>query len=58
MFQGTSERMEKELAGLVPSSMKAKVLDNSDEDRLFAVWAGGSILANLGPFRTMWTTKN
>ena len=51
MFPGTLERMEKEISALVPASQKIKVLDNSVDDRLFAVWAGGSILANLGPFK-------
>jgi len=49
--------MEKELGRLVPENQKFQVYKNSVEDRLFAVWSGGSILANLGPFKQMWTTK-
>jgi actin-related protein len=58
MFPGTVERMEKEIAGLVHSNIITKIIDNSDQDKLFAAWHGGSILSTLGPFKTMWTTKN
>lgn len=54
MFKGLPERLEKELQALLPAGKKAKV--NAAEDRKYAVFVGGSILAALPTFESMWIT--
>ena len=55
MFKGIGERLEKELIGLAPSSMKVKIV--APEERKYAVWVGGSILSSLTTFPQMVITK-
>lgn len=55
MFPGIPERLSKEVTALAPSTMKVKVL--APNERKFLVWIGGSILASLSTFQTMWITK-
>ena len=55
MFPGIAERMTKELNALAPSNMKVKVV--APAERKFSVWIGGSILASLSTFQSMWITK-
>jgi actin-related protein len=55
MFQGTGERMTKELTALAPSTMKIKVV--APPERKYSVWIGGSILSSLSTFQQMWITK-
>ena len=40
---------------LTPSNGRIKVL--APPERLYSVWLGGSILASLSTFQTMWITK-
>jgi actin len=56
MFPGISERLSKEVNYLAPSSMKITTIEPSE--RKFSVWIGGSILASLTTFQTMWITKS
>ena len=55
MYQGLPERLQKEVAALAPSAMKVKVL--APEERKYAVWVGGSILASLTTFPQMCVTR-
>jgi len=54
MFPGIAERMAKELAARVPSSMNVRVV--AVPDRIHAAWIGGSILASLSTFNE-WISK-
>jgi actin-related protein len=55
MFPGIAERMTKELTALAPSTMKIKVV--APPERKYSVWIGGSILASLSTFQSMWISK-
>ena len=55
LFIGIADRMKKELDGVVPSTMKTKVI--AAPERKFSVWIGGSILASLSSFLQMWISK-
>jgi len=55
MYEGLDARMTKELTQLAPSSMKIKVV--APPERKYSVWIGGSILASLSTFQTMWIRK-
>lgn len=55
MFPGMAERMNKELSALVPNTMKIKIV--APPERKYSVWIGGSILASLSSFQSMWITK-
>ena len=56
MFNGISERVNKEIVALAPSTMKIKVV--APAERKYSVWIGGSILSSLSTFQTMWITKS
>mmetsp|Transcript_33743 Transcript_33743/g.95468 ORF Transcript_33743/g.95468 Transcript_33743/m.95468 type:complete len:378 (+) Transcript_33743:128-1261(+) len=56
MFPGISDRMNKEITALAPSSMKIKVV--APPERKYSVWIGGSILASLSTFQQMWIAKS
>ena len=55
MYPGIKERMEKEMKSLAPSAMTIKVI--APPERKVSVWIGGSILASLSTFQTMWISK-
>jgi actin, other eukaryote len=55
MYAGISDRMQKEITALAPSSMKVKIV--APPERKYSVWIGGSILASLSTFAQMWVTK-
>ena len=55
MYEGMGERLYKEIQGLAPSTMKIKVI--AAPDRKYSVWRGGSTLASLSTFGSMWITK-
>ena len=55
MFPGISDRMQKELLALSPSSMKVKIV--APPERKYSVWIGGSILASLSTFQNLWCSK-
>jgi actin len=52
MYPGISDRMQKEITALAPSSMKVKII--APPERKYSVWIGGSILASLSTFQQMW----
>jgi actin-related protein len=55
LFEGIGERMTRELTALAPSAMQIKIV--APAERKYSVWIGGSILASLSSFQTMWITK-
>lgn len=55
MYPGMKERLVKELQGLLPSTVRTKVI--AQPERKYSVWIGGSILSSLSSFQTMWITK-
>lgn len=54
LFEGMGERLWQEIHNLTPNG-RIKVL--APPERLYSVWLGGSILASLSTFQTMWITK-
>jgi actin-like protein 6A len=62
LFNGLPKRFEKELAARAPN-MRVKSQFSSGQLQLdqqvakFSTWIGGSILASLGTFQTMWISK-
>ena len=55
LFPGIGERVTKELISLAPMTMKIKVI--APPERKYSVWIGGSILASLSTFQSMWISK-
>ncbi|KAJ7472674.1 actin 2 [Mycena latifolia] len=55
MFPGISDRMQKELVSMAPSSIKVRIV--APPERKYSVWIGGSILSSLSTFQNMWVTK-
>jgi len=55
MFPGIVDRMQKELVQLAPPTMKIKLV--APLERKYSVWIGGSILASLTSFQSMWVTR-
>jgi len=55
MFPGIADRMQKEISALAPPTMKIKII--APPERKYSVWIGGSILASLSTFQSMWITK-
>ena len=53
MYPGISDRMQKEITALAPSSMKVKII--APPERKYSVWIGGSILASLSTFQQIRT---
>ncbi|CAH8290342.1 unnamed protein product [Schistosoma bovis] len=56
MFPGISDRIQKEICSLAPTTMKIKII--APPERKYSVWIGGSILASLSTFNQMWITKH
>ena len=54
-----TDRLHWRLNQLVPQmSMKVKLIaPTTPQERRFAVWIGGSILASLGSFQQLWMSK-
>merc|ERR1711970_1573995 len=55
MYPGIADRVQKEVTALAPSTLKIKII--APPERKYSVWIGGSILASLSTFQTMWITK-
>ena len=55
MFPGITDRLQKELVNLAPSTMKVKII--APPERKYSVWIGGSILSSLSTFQQMWISK-
>ena len=55
MFPGIADRMQKEITAIAPNSMKVKII--APPKRKYSVWIGGSVLASLSTFQSMWISK-
>lgn len=55
MFENMEERVTREITGLVPESVKVKVI--APVERKFSIWIGGSVLSTLATFQSSWILK-
>ncbi|XP_055117365.1 actin, alpha skeletal muscle-like [Symphalangus syndactylus] len=55
MYPGITDRMQKEINALGPSTMKIKLI--LPPECKYSVWISGSILASLSTFQQMWISK-
>ena len=55
MFPGFADRLQKELTALAPNTKKIDVI--APPERKYSAWIGGSILASLPTFKSMWISK-
>ncbi|KAF8483154.1 actin 1 [Gautieria morchelliformis] len=55
MYPCFADRMQKELTTLSPSSTKVDIV--APPERNYSAWLGGSILASLSTFKTLWCSK-
>lgn len=55
LFENLAERMWTEIHQIDPTNGRIKVM--APPERKYSVWLGGSILASLSTFQTMWITK-
>ncbi|KAJ1450252.1 actin-like protein [Pelagophyceae sp. CCMP2097] len=55
LFPGFGERLLKELRSKLPPHAKIRI--HAPPERQLSTWVGGSILASLPSFRTMWVSR-
>ncbi|XP_078054854.1 actin-5-like [Mustelus asterias] len=55
LFDGFNIRFRKEIFHFAPNDIKTKI--HAVPERKFAVWIGGSILASLHAFQSLWVRK-
>ncbi|KAK2175560.1 hypothetical protein NP493_726g01067 [Ridgeia piscesae] len=55
LFKGFGDRLLSEVKMLAPKDVKIKI--SAPQERLYATWIGGSILASLDTFKKMWVSK-
>ncbi|KAJ5075103.1 actin [Anaeramoeba ignava] len=55
LFPNFKERLEKEIKQIIPDKMEIKII--ADPDRKYSSWIGGSILASLSTFQSVWISK-
>lgn len=54
-FQGFGDRILHELKSVAPRDIKIRIF--APEDRKITTWVGGSIMASLQAFKSLWITK-
>ena len=57
LFKGFGDRLLNELRRHPTSPKETKIRIAAPPERLFSTWIGGSILASLATFKSMWITK-
>jgi len=55
MFVGFGDRLLNEVRKLAPKNTKIRI--SAPPERKYSTWIGGSILASLATFKTMWVSK-
>ena len=55
MFPGMKERLEREITALAPAQRRVNVI--APEERKYAAWIGGSLLASVVTFPQMVITR-
>lgn len=58
MFKGFGDRLLNEIRKHPQSPKDMKIRIAAPPERLWSTWIGGSILASLATFKTMWVSKN
>lgn len=56
LMHGFQNRLSKSID--VPAAFKVKVINALQNERKYAAWTGGSILASLGTFHQMWFSRS
>ena len=56
LFPGFGDRLLNDVRRLAPKDTKIRI--TAPPERLNATWIGGSILASLATFKTMWIRKD
>lgn len=57
LLPGFAERLAAELRAATPLFKGKLIVPSNAEERKFATWIGGSILASLGTFHQLWVSK-
>jgi len=55
-FENIEERLRDEVSKLVPVTLKAEITVTAKEDRGYAAWKGGSIIAKISSFKSQMKT--
>lgn len=55
LFTGFGDRLLSEVRKLAPRDAKVRIF--APQERVLSTWLGGSILASLTSFKSMWITK-
>jgi actin beta/gamma 1 len=56
MYPGIAERIQKEITSLAQSEIEINVI--APPERKYSVWIGGSIIASISAFQSMWISKD
>lgn len=56
LFPGFGDRLLNEVRKLSPKDVKIRIA--APPERVFSTWIGGSILASLATFKTMWVSRS
>jgi len=58
LFENLERRLSVELANVIPSSYRCKVIATRNTiERRYASWIGGSVLSSLGSFQQLWLSR-
>ncbi|KAH9209867.1 actin family [Leptodontidium sp. 2 PMI_412] len=55
MFPGMADRVRREMMALAPSRIELRII--AEEYKQYSTWVGGSILACLSTFQSVWISK-
>ena len=55
MLPGFADRMQKEMTALSPDNIKINMI--TPPERKYSTWIGGSVLASLPTFQSLWVSK-
>ena len=55
MLPGFADRKQKEMTSLAPDNIKINI--NTPSERKYSTWIGGSVLASLPTFQSLWISK-
>ena len=55
MLPGFADRMQKELTSLAPDNIKIIMI--TPPERKYSTWIGGSVMASLPTFQSLWISK-
>jgi actin-related protein len=58
LVPGLPQRLQGELAAIIPTAFRPRVVFASHLERKFAPWIGGSVLVSLGNFQKLWISRS